>query len=124
MTELTPDAREFFENLLKQPDVQARPGVKKALEDMLSGRKPKLREKGKPDPSALPDAETIVDMAGEGWLDDDDFPESEDVFDAWVEDPPHGFWDAEKGCVKPKSEWPDDWLSDDDFAELGRTRGG
>ncbi len=66
MTKLTPDAREFFQNLIKQPDVQARSGVVKALEDMLSGRKPKPRIKGKPDPSALPKAELIALVGCEG----------------------------------------------------------
>ncbi len=52
---LSDAAKAACTNLLAQADVQARPGLKKALEDLLSGRKPVLRKKGEPKLSALPD---------------------------------------------------------------------
>lgn len=41
--------------LLAREDVQARHGLRKALEDLLSGRKPKPRKKGEPIRGALPE---------------------------------------------------------------------
>jgi hypothetical protein len=52
---LSDDAQKSCAILLARADVQARPGLKKALEDLLSGRKPKPRKKGEPIRSALPD---------------------------------------------------------------------
>jgi hypothetical protein len=52
---LSADVKKNCAILLARPDVQARPGLKKALEDLASGRKPKPRRKGEPLPGALPD---------------------------------------------------------------------
>ncbi len=42
------DPKASLIKLLIRPDIQAMPGIKKALEDILAGRKPVLRTKGKP----------------------------------------------------------------------------
>jgi hypothetical protein len=39
---------------LIRPDIQAMPGIKKALENILTGRKPVKRKKGEPMLSAVP----------------------------------------------------------------------
>lgn len=39
-------------------------------------------------------AQFLIDAENDGW-------EGEHVFDGSVEDPPHPFWDAERGCCKP-----------------------
>lgn len=52
---LSDDVKTNCAILLAREDIQARPGLKKALEDLLSGRKPKPRKKGEPLKSALPD---------------------------------------------------------------------
>ena len=40
--------------LLIRPDIQAMPGIKKALENILTGRKPVKRKKGEAMLSAVP----------------------------------------------------------------------
>ena len=52
---LSDDARAFLRDFLQRPDVQERPGLKKALEDQLAGIKPKKRVKGQVIKSAMPD---------------------------------------------------------------------
>lgn len=51
---LTDDARAYYTEFLARSDVQAQPGLKKFLEDLLLGRKPKPRVKGAVDLSVLP----------------------------------------------------------------------
>lgn len=51
---LSADVKTNCAILLAREDVQARPGLKKALEDLASGRRPRLRKKGEPIKSALP----------------------------------------------------------------------
>lgn len=52
---LSDDVKKNCAILLARSDIQARPGLKKALEDLASGRRPKPRKKGEPIMSALPD---------------------------------------------------------------------
>ena len=48
------DPKASLIKLLIRPDIQAMPGVKKALEDILIGRKPVKRKKGEAMLSAVP----------------------------------------------------------------------
>lgn len=54
MSNLSDESKAILERFLAPPDVQARPGMKKGLENLLSGRKPKPRVKGKVNEAALP----------------------------------------------------------------------
>ena len=63
---LSEDAKAYYKEFPERPDVQARPGLKMALENILTGRKPKLRVKGSVDKSALPDGVLIADLTAEG----------------------------------------------------------
>ena len=63
---LSEDAKAYYKEFPERPDVQARPGLKMALENILTGRKPKLRVKGSVDKSALPDGVLIADLTTEG----------------------------------------------------------
>ena len=52
---LSSDARAYLTDFLQRPDVQERPGLKKALEDQLAGIRPKKRVKGQVIKEAMPD---------------------------------------------------------------------
>ena len=51
---LSSDARAYLTDFLNRPDVQERPGLKKGLEDLLAGIKPKKRKKGQVIKEAMP----------------------------------------------------------------------
>ena len=51
---LSKEARTYYENFLKREDVHARPGLKKGLEDLLAGIKPTKRAKGQVIKGAMP----------------------------------------------------------------------
>lgn len=51
---LSEESKAILEEFLKREDVQAKPGLKKGLENILTGRKPKPRVPGKVNEAALP----------------------------------------------------------------------
>jgi hypothetical protein len=51
---LSKEARAYYDDFLKREDVQARPGLKKGLEDLLAGIKPTKRKKGQVIKGAMP----------------------------------------------------------------------
>ncbi len=54
MADLSEESKKIIEEMLQRPDFQARPGLKKGLENLLTGRKPKPREPGQVNEAALP----------------------------------------------------------------------